>query len=92
MSTRAQLARIPAERRAHAVAVLGGFVSLRVSPASVLALVDAAADALADGHVGAARDLLAAVCSPERAERILLGLLEDHTPTVAAGDGRELVA
>lgn len=91
MSSRAQLARIPAERRAHAVAVLGGFVSLRVSPASVLALVDAAADALADGHVGAARDLLAAVCSPKRAERILLDLLDD-APAVAAGDDRELVA
>jgi hypothetical protein len=91
MSTRAQLSRIPAEQRAHAVAVLGGFVSLRVSPASVLALVHAAADALADGHVGAARDLLAAVCSSERAERILLGMLDD-APAARAGDERELVA
>jgi hypothetical protein len=91
VSSRAQLACVPAERRAHAVAVLSGFVSLRVSSASVLALVDAAADALADGHGGAARDLLAAVCSPERAERILLDMLDDG-PAVAAGDDRELVA
>lgn len=91
MSSRTQLARIPADRRANAVAVLSGFVSLRVSPASVLALVDAAADALADGHVGAARDLLAAVCPAERAERILLGLLDD-APALAVGDDRELVA
>lgn len=91
MSRRAQLARVPAERRAYAVAVLGGFVSRRVSPASMLALVDAAADALADGHVGAARDLLAAVCSPERAERILLDML-DEAPALRVDDWRELVA
>lgn len=91
MSTRAQLARISAERRARAVAALGGAVSLRVSPASVLALVDAAADRLADGHVGAARDVLVAVCSPARAERILFDLLDD-TRRARAGDGRQVVA
>lgn len=91
MSSRAQLACVPAQRRACAVDVLGGFVSLHVSRASVLALANAAADALADGHVGAARDLLAAVCSPEKAERILLDMLDD-APTVLAGYDRELVA
>ncbi len=88
--SRTQLVAIPAERRERARRQLTLLVSRRVSPASVLALVDAAADAMAEGRVGAARDVLAAVCSPPRAQRILVELLEGE-PGAGVIVGREAV-
>lgn len=88
--SRNQLFAIPAERRERARRQLTLLVSRRVSPASALALVDAAADATAEGRVGAARDVLAAVCSPPRAQQILVELLE-YEPGAGAIVDREAV-
>jgi len=66
-------------------------VNSRVPPASLLALVDAAADALAKGRIGTAHDLLSAVCSPGRAQRVLSAMLGDE-PAASRRAGREAAA
>lgn len=86
--SRTQLVAISAERSERVRRQLTLLVGRRVSPASVLALVDAAADAMAEGRVGASRDVLAAVCSPPRAQRILVELL-DGEPDAGAIVDRE---
>jgi hypothetical protein len=88
--SRTQLFVIPAERRERARRQLTLLASRRVSPASVLALVDAATDAMAEGRVGAACDVLGAVCSPPRAQRILVELLVGE-PGAGLIVGREAV-
>ena len=70
--------RISAQRRAHALATLSANVSLRVKPASLIALIDAAADALAAGRLGVARDLLEVLCRPSEAEHVMVVLLGEE--------------
>lgn len=91
MSARPELVTITGERRDRARRKLGVPVTRRVPSAGLLALVDAAADALAEGRVGAAHDLLSAVCSPRHSERVLRAMLGDE-PTASRRGGREMVA